>query len=434
MKKNKDLFFSITMIILIIVVTMMECIQISKDNVVHSEVSTTEQVVEVNSDDNKTESSAQNTEIVVITESTTITEGTTTTESTTTGTEDVDKYTEKDYQKNEIISSIIETMSIEEKVGQMFFIKNDGRFGPEILEDYPVGGIILFEGDLTGKTSDSLRKFTESFQEKSSLPLLIGTDEEGGTVNRVSLFPKLADRPYQSPRAIYASGGFDLIEEDTHNKSKLLLSYGINVNFAPVCDLAGNKRDYMYNRSFSGDAELTSEYVSLVVAAMNDEKIGSVLKHFPGYGNNGDTHKNIIRDKRAYDVFETEDFKPFIAGISEGADCILVSHNIVECMDEEWPASLSVEVHRLLRNELSFNGVIITDDLMMEGVSDYVSEEESAVQAILAGNDMILSTYYDIQYNAVIEAVQKGIISEARLDDSLVKILGWKYDLGLLNK
>lgn len=330
------------------------------------------------------------------------------------------------------IDDIIEGMTLEEKVGQLFFIKDDGRFRSDILEQYPVGGIILFDGDFKGKSAQNLRDYISAFQDNSRYPLLIGVDEEGGTVIRLSKYSTYADAPFQSPRNLYSSGGFEAIREDTVLKSELLLSYGINVNFAPVCDISGDSDDFMYSRSISGDPEVVSEFAALSVSVMHDEGIGSVLKHFPGYGSNGDTHTDVIRDSRDYDTFVEQDFKPFQAGIDAGADCVLVSHNIVECMDSDMPASLSYEVHRILRSELGFNGVIITDDLMMNGVSAYVDVEESAVQAILAGNDMILSTYYDVQYQAVLDAVNAGTITEERLDASIRRILRWKYSLGIM--
>lgn len=341
-------------------------------------------------------------------------------------TQPLDENTERE------IDGIIAQMTIEEKVGQLFFIKDDGRFRSDILAQYPVGGIILFDGDFKGKSSQNLKDYISAFQDNSSCPLLIGADEEGGTVIRLSKYSTYADAPFQSPRNLYSSGGFEAIREDTVLKSELLLSYGINVNFAPVCDISGNSDDFMYSRSVSGDVDVVSEFAALTVSVMRDEGIGCVLKHFPGYGSNGDTHTDVIRDSRSYNTFVEEDFKPFQAGIDAGADCVLVNHNIVECMDSDMPASLSYEVHRILRSELGFNGVIITDDLMMRGVSAYADEKESAVQAILAGNDMILSTSYDVQYQAVLDAVYDGLITEERLDASVRRILGWKYSLGIM--
>lgn len=338
----------------------------------------------------------------------------------------LDSETEKE------IDDIISDMTLEEKVGQMFFIKNDGRFKSDIIANYPVGGIILFDGDLKGKSAKNLTDNIASFQSVSKYPLLIGVDEEGGTVIRLSKYSTYAAEPFSSPRTIYNSGGMEAVNADTAKKSELLLSYGINVNFAPVCDVSGDSSDFIYSRSISGDADVVSDFAAQTVAAMKDENIGSVLKHFPGYGSNGDTHTDVVRDTRDYSTFESVDFKPFQAGIEAGADCILINHNIVECMDSEKPASLSYNVHKVLRTELGFKGVIITDDLMMNGVSEFEDEASSAVSAVLAGNDMILSTYYDVQYQAVLDAVRDGRISEERVETSVRRILRWKYTIGIM--
>lgn len=329
------------------------------------------------------------------------------------------------------IDEIISHMTLREKIGQMFFAKNDGRFGPDELSQYPVGGIILFAGDFVGETPDSLREKIQDFQEHTMIPLLIGTDEEGGSVVRVSNYSALASHTFASPRELFESGGYERIRTDTEEKSDLLLSYGINVNFAPVCDLSGNAADFMYKRSFGDDPEKTAEYVKTVVETMRNKKIGTVLKHFPGYGDNGDTHVSQITDTREYQQFVTNDYLPFEAGILAGADCILVSHNIVQALDDANPASLSPTVHREIREVLSFQGVVITDDLMMNGVANGYTVEEAAVQAVKAGNDMLLSTSYRNQMDAVIKAVEDGEIDEKQIDASVTRILKWKYQIGL---
>lgn len=338
------------------------------------------------------------------------------------------------YDVESKIDHIIDGMTLEEKVGQLFFIKNDGRFNGSILKDYPVGGVILFKGDFMGKTQDVVKNNIIDLQDNSSIPLLIGIDEEGGTVVRLSSYSQLVPAKFRSPREIYNNGGFDAIREDTIYKSQVLLSYGINVNFAPVCDVPDGQGDFIYKRAFNEDVELTREYTELMVVTMGEEKVGSVLKHFPGYGNNEDTHNGVVRDSRTREEFDTVDLIPFEAGIESGAWCILVSHNIVECMDKNNPATLSPEVHRMLREDMSFGGVIITDDLMMGGVSKLYSKGDAAVLAVLAGNDMILSTDYQVQYEAVLKAVEAGKISQERIEDSVRRILRWKYTLGLLDE
>ena len=153
------------------------------------------------------------------------------------------------------------------------------------------------------------------------------------------------------------------------------------MNFAPVCDLSGDASDFIYPRAFGDDPQETAEYVDTVVTTMRKAQIGTVLKHFPGYGSNGDTHVNQIEDTRTYEQFVTRDYIPFEAGVNAGADCILVSHNVVAAIDDEYPASLSEKVHEEIRNVLQFDGVVITDDLMMSGVSAGYDLDEAAVQA-----------------------------------------------------
>ncbi|MBE5933928.1 MAG: beta-hexosaminidase, partial [Lachnospiraceae bacterium] len=337
----------------------------------------------------------------------------------------------KDVEKK--IEEIIDGMTLEEKVGQVFFIKNDGRFDGGILDKYPVGGVILFKGDFSGKTEEDVKANIADLQDNSKVPLLVGIDEEGGTVVRISEYSHLVPEKYKSPMDLYYEGGFDVIRQDTINKSELLLSYGINVNFAPVCDIPDDTGDFIFNRSMGGDLNLTVNYVGLSVETMSSVGMGSVLKHFPGYGNNGDTHSGIVKDSRPIEEFEATDFIPFKAGIEAGAWCVLVSHLVVESMDPAYPASLSPEVHRMLREDMGYEGVIITDDLMMKGVSEVFSEGDAAVQALLAGNDMVLSTDYQVQYAAVLRAVKSGEISEEQLENSIRRILRWKYTLGLLD-
>lgn len=223
-----------------------------------------------------------------------------------------------------------------------------------------------------------------------------------------------------------------MIQSDTKEKCELLCSLGINLNFAPICNVSQNSDDFIYDRSFGQDAEQTSAYVQLVVQTMSEERMGSVLKHFPGYGDNADTHTGIAYDKRSYETFVNSDFLPFQAGIESGANKVLVSHNVVSCMDSQAPASLSPQVHKILREELGFTGVIITDDLAMDGVRDFAGDTEIAVQVVQAGNDMLCCTDFEIQIPAILEAVNQGRIKEERIDESVLRILELKIALGIL--
>ena len=327
---------------------------------------------------------------------------------------------------------IVSTMSLEEKVGQMFFVRYSSENMPQDVSLYHLGGIILFARDCENETPDSLVAKIHDSQLTSQIPLLVGVDEEGGDVVRVSKYTQFRSEPFLSPQEIYAAGGFDAIREDTSEKADFLLSLGINVTLAPVCDVSDNPSDYIYSRTFGEDATETSEYVSSVVTEMVQANCGCVLKHFPGYGNNANTHTGIATDTREMSVFENSDFLPFEAGIEAGAEAVMVSHNIVVCMDPDLPASLSPAVHSILREDLAFDGVIMTDDLAMDAISDFCQEDAAAVLAVLAGNDMIVCTDYQTQIQAVLTAVSDGTISEEQIDASVTRIILWKIHLGLL--
>lgn len=323
-------------------------------------------------------------------------------------------------------------MTLEEKVGQMFIARCPETDAAQLAADYHLGGYILFGRDFKDKTAEQVTADIQSYQGAAEIPLLIAVDEEGGTVNRVSSNPNLRSSPFRSPQSLYSEGGLELVRSDAQEKCRLLESLGININFAPVCDVSQDPADFIYDRTLGRDAQETSQYVAAVVETMAEEGMGSVLKHFPGYGNNTDTHTGVAYDDRPYDTFLTSDFLPFQAGIAAGADMVLVSHNIVSAMDEASPASLSPEVHRVLREDLGFTGVIVTDDLVMDGVRDFAGDDEAAVLAVQAGNDLLCCTDFQTQVPAVLAAVESGEITEEQIDAAVLRVLTMKLRLGIL--
>ena len=335
-------------------------------------------------------------------------------------------------ENNDKIDELLNNMTLEEKVGQMFYVRCPEENAVEKISEYHLGGYILFGRDFADKTKEEIISDIQSYQGNSEIPLLIGTDEEGGTVTRVSDNTNLRSTPFLSPSDTFANGGWQAIENDAQEKADLLLSLGINVNMAPVCDLTSEPDAFMYYRSFSDNLEYENKFVKTVVDISKQNKLGTVLKHFPGYGNNEDTHTGIAYDNREYSEFENRDFIPFETGIENGADCVLVSHNIVDCMDSQYPASLSENVHKILREELNFDGVIMTDDLYMDAIRNYTGNSEAAVMAVKAGNDILCCTDFEIQYPAVLEAVQNGEIPVSQIDASVRRILKWKQNLGLI--
>ena len=331
--------------------------------------------------------------------------------------------------------AIMTSMSLEEKVGQMFFVRYPGGTENEAFEaikNYGFGGVILFAKDIRNRTKSQLKEMITQSQAASNKGIFVAIDEEGGTVVRISQYSSYRSIPFWSPQDLYRKGGFDLIISDAIEKASLLKSIGINVNLAPVADVSTDPSDYINARSFGDIAGKTAEYVKTIVDVMNNEGVGSVLKHFPGYGNNKDTHIGLAIDNRSYENFETSDFIPFIIGIMFGADSVMVSHNIIMSMDPDLPASLSLKVNRILRDELGFSGVIMTDELSMDAIRNYSYGKDPAVLAVLAGNDLITTTDFVTQIPNVISAVKNGEIKEDQINASVVRILIWKLRLGIL--
>ena len=322
-------------------------------------------------------------------------------------------------------------MSLEEKVGQLLLVRTPDINQLDTIRNYHIGGYILFKRDIDGKTKQDLINYINSFQSVSKIPLLIAIDEEGGEVTRLSYNKKIVDTPFLSPKELYDAGGFDKIKEDATNKLNLLTELGINLNLAPVADIVTDKESYMYNRSFSSDAIKTSEYIKTVLSTQKDE-VSYVLKHFPGYGDNANTHEDITIDNRSYEDIENKDLVPFDVGIKNGANAILVSHNVVTSVENK-PASISRNMHNILRNKLNFEGVIITDDLDMEGIKKY-STATPNIDAILAGNNILIVSDVETAYNEILNGVKEGKISEELINRLVLKNLEFKIKKNLTSK
>ena len=331
-------------------------------------------------------------------------------------------------EKNKVVEDILVTMTLEEKVGQLFWARVPSSHQLEDLQSYHFGGYLLFGRDFQGQTLEDIKALTSRYQATSKIPLLIGSDEEGGTVTRIS---SILDTPFQAPMTLYHQGGLEAVLSDTRQKAEVLKSVGINAGLFPVADLARDQSAFIYDRTIGQDAQTTASYVGQVVTELQKNKVGSTLKHFPGYGDNGDSHTAIIQDNRSLDELRQADFLPFQAGIDAGADSVLVSHNILTKIDTV-PSSISPKINEILRKELNFKGVIMTDDLDMAGLADFVNQDEAAFQVILAGNDLILGSSYQTQIPYLLKKVSSGELTEDRIDESVRRILSWKYDLGLL--
>ena len=343
------------------------------------------------------------------------------------------------------IEDLLASLTLEQKVGQLFFVRCPDSGAAEDVSAYHLGGYVLFGRDFQDAagawlTREQFTAAVQSYQDAAAadtgIPLLIGSDEEGGTVTRASRNPNLFEKPFSSPQklAAQATEHGSIFSEDAWEKSSALLALGINVNLAPVADVSTDPADFIYDRALGQDAAATADYVAQVVTAMRESGIGSVLKHFPGYGSNADTHTGIALDERSLETFRQSDFLPFAAGIEagEGTTAVLVSHNIMAAVDPDLPSSLSPAVHDLLREELGFTGVVMTDDLAMDAVAAYSQDGAVAVMALEAGNDLIITTDYRTQIPKVLEAVENGTLSMDTINTACRRVLTWKQALGLL--
>ncbi len=341
-------------------------------------------------------------------------------------------------QYNNRAAEILAGLSLEDRVGQLFIGrcpgegKDDRGVAVDDLFTYRLGGYTLFAYDFEGKDPATVQENIKAWQAAAPLPLLLAVDEEGGRVTRISQFESYGHAHFRSPAAVYAAGGLAEADRDTREKANFLHRLGVNFNYAPVCDMSSSPENFIFDRTVGLDADGTAAYIKTVVTAMNEKKLVGALKHFPGYGDNLDTHQMIARDSRTLADFTEKDLRPFLAGIAAGAPVVMVAHNTVACFDQENPASLSPAVHDFLRRDLGFDGVIMTDSLDMNAITLFAGEGRAAILALKSGNDLLCCTSYRIQIPAVLAAVKSGELDESRINASVLRILKLKLAFGVI--
>ncbi len=334
-------------------------------------------------------------------------------------------------------------MTLHEKVCQLFFVQPEQFSQSERVNSadkkflrafsrFPVGGIILFSPNILKKNIVSLNAgIQEASLSATGIGLFIGTDEEGGGVSRVAnklRLPEKQPAPAQirTPDQAYDSGRII---------GKYLAQYGINLDFAPVADVRSDVVNAeISGRSYSNDPAVVSEMVTRFVDGLHASGVIPVLKHFPGHGAvSGNTHTGFGISQKTVDDWRAADFLPFSAGIQADAEMVMISHQLAVNVDPDYPASLSASVISLLRNELGFDGVIITDALRMNAVHEQFGSGEACVLALEAGADMLLLPYnFTNAYEAVMQALEDGRLTEKRIDESVLRILTLKEKYGLL--
>ena len=329
---------------------------------------------------------------------------------------------------------LLSEMTTAEKTGQLLLARIPEGAAEKITE-YNFGGYTMYAEDFENETPETVAALTAEISEAIKIAPFIAVDEEGGTVVRISKYSQFREEPFSSPQLLYSRGGTELLEIDTTEKAQLLKSLGINLNLAPVADISTNEESYIYPRTMGTGAETAAEGIAAIVRTSGKHNIASCLKHFPGYGENTDTHKNTSVDSRELSEFLNRDFVTFRAGIAADESkppMVMMGHTVYESIDSGVPASLSEKLHEILRDELEFDGVIITDDMGMDAIKEYESEESVYTAAVLAGNDMLCVTDWETAYNDLTAAYENGTLTDDILDSHVRRILIMKLQYGII--
>ncbi|WP_262314757.1 glycoside hydrolase family 3 N-terminal domain-containing protein [Lacticaseibacillus parakribbianus] len=334
------------------------------------------------------------------------------------------------------LAQAVADMSLDEQIGQLFIARkpaSDDTTAADVAK-YHLGGLILFGTDMAKPTA-SLKAGLARFQKAASLPLLIATDQEGGTVSRLNDSPAYPTR-YLSPQQAFAQGGLNAVLATATAQAKQLKALGINWNYAPIADVSSDPNSFIYARTLGQSVDSTAAYIRKVVPAIQGTGVAATLKHFPGYGSAVDTHKLFATVDRTKAQLMSHELVPFKAGIEAGVDSIMVTHIVMRQIDADLPASLSPKVITgLLRHELGFDGVIITDDLAMGAIQQYDAAhglKTPDVLALKAGNDAIMADDYAVGIPAIKQAVQTGDVTAATVQHAVLRLLKLKRKLGLL--
>lgn len=339
------------------------------------------------------------------------------------------------------INLLIQNMSLDQKLGQMMIVQ---FYGPSysldistMISQYNVGAVLLYTTNDNISSKLQLKGLIQQMKSNSTIPLTVAIDQEGGTVDRlISL-----DGPRPSATSIGATGNpLNAYNEGVRDANDLL-SYGFNLNLAPVVDVNNVYNPQMYLRTFGNNPTTVTQMAEAYLKGLQkSSKVLGTLKHFPGLGDVvADPHNSVPHLNRSESDLMKIDWAPYRAMIQQGnVYSIMVTHEIVEAVDSSIPSSLSYKlVTGILRNQLGFQGVIMTDSLTMEGILAYYTEAQAAVLAVEAGNDLLMGPSTSGEVATMItglkQAISSGQISQQRIDDSVRRILTMKYQMGLLH-
>lgn len=368
-----------------------------------------------------------------------VTESGTTTEEQTADSQETTEVTEE--EKPSLVDETLAGMTLHEKVCQMMFVTPEELTGEDgvtvagdatrqALENYPVGGIVYFAKNL--ESQDQVKEMIDNSQKYSSIGLFVATDEEGGVVNRLM---DTVGTTYIGSMYYYKDDGDETAYENAYTIANDMSALGFNLDFAPVADVWSNPDNTVIGeRAYSDDYAQAAELVGNAVKGFNDGGVMCTLKHFPGHGDTAeDSHYSSAYVHRTKEEIMADEMQPFRSGIEAGAEFVMVGHLIVPDIDEV-PATLSYKIATgILRDELKFEVVAITDSFEMESIADNYSVDDAVVMSVKAGMDMILQPKdMASAVNSIEQAVADGELSEDRIDESVRRILTLKESRGLL--
>lgn len=343
----------------------------------------------------------------------------------------------------------LKKMDIHEKVCQMFMAVPEKTtyyydtltyvddWYKKCYEEYPIGGYIYFDANIVWEQQlcDLLSDSQEMAAEyNNGIGLFQAVDEEGGSVTRVQKM--LWKTPVENMSYYGKLNDYNTTYEAGRTIGTYLNACGFNVNFAPVADVNISETNELGSRIFSSDPLVVSDMCTAIIKGLKSQKVASTLKHFPGLGaGTGNTHYETVEIDRSLEELEITEFPAFKGGIDAGADFVMVGHQIVKAAGDKLPADLSsVVVTDWLREKLGFEGIVITDSQAMGAITNNYTSGEAAIKSIEAGVDIILMPN-DLRaaVDDVEAAVKSGKLSEERIDESVIRILEKKNEMGLLD-
>lgn len=328
-------------------------------------------------------------------------------------------------------STYVAGMSTEEMVGQMILgICSDSTTAAAQMKQYSLAGMLFTSENFSGMTKEQIPAALTAASKDLKTKPIFAAQEEGGPNTTISDLPGFEQYDFNAPRTEFEIGGLQGVEKAEESKTTMLKESGFNMNLAPAIDLAASSDQIMYSRSISGDVDTVSSYAEYAAKFDQPRGVSIVLSHFPGYGtipDSANTGAGAVVDERDADTIRNTDYTPFKKGVTAGAHCVMMSNVVVQKIDANHTAALSPTLHKELRDTVGFSGIIMTDVLDDTDYSAYADGKKPAVQAVLAGNDLILVRDYATAYNDILAAVKDGTITESQLKEACTRVIAYKY-------